>query len=139
MNFQKAIMIPAYIFAIISLILTFFWLSNIMSGKPDLGYVKNFQADYESKNVTVHYAIIQFDLPNGEEVQYKTNHTVDPKHYDIGYPVRIRYNPDDPSDVEIDSFYGKGNIVVVLWVFTLVWYVLGFVARKVFSFGNHVK
>lgn len=132
-------MIPAYIFAAISLILTYFWLSSILSGESTLGYVKSFQADYESKKVTVHYAIIEFDLPDGKNVQSTTSHTVDPKHYDIGYPVRIRYNPDDTSDVEIDSFYGKESTVIILWAFALIWYGLGLVVRKVFSFAESVK
>ncbi|MBU2706473.1 DUF3592 domain-containing protein [Zooshikella marina] len=136
---QKLIMIPAYIFAAISLVLTYFWLSSVMSGKSDLAYVKNFKADYESKNVTVHYAVIEFDLPDGKEIQTITNHTVEPKNYDIGYPVRIRYNPDDPSDVQIDSFFGKGDLVIILWIFALVWYGLGFVVRKVFSFAEDEK
>jgi len=70
-----------------------------------------------------HYPVFRFRDDSGEQHTYQANMGTNPPSWEVGDVAKIYYNPDNPSEVLVDTFWQKYLLAVIcggLAVVTLI-------------------
>lgn len=79
--------------------------------------------------------VVAFSSPRGP-VQFQSNVSSSPPAWQVGEPVKVLFDPNDPSQAVIDSFAGRWLVPLLLGLFGGVFAFIGFV-MAVFGLLSH--
>ena len=69
--------------------------------------------------------VVRFLTPEAEEIVFQSSVSSNPPAYDIGEKVNVLYDPADPSDATIDSFWQQYLLPVILGGIGGVFFAIG--------------
>jgi hypothetical protein len=146
---KKTITIIAAVFGIIGLGLLigdcFFYSSTqkfISKAKSaqgtvtDLIYKRSSSSSSSSSNSGSYFPVIQFQDEKGEQVVFQSSTGSNPPSYSVGQAVEILFDPANPQDARVNSFFSKWGGVFVMTLLGVVFFLIGagiFGARILFG------
>jgi hypothetical protein len=78
---------------------------DVATGVGAEGVVMDLIAEHDSDGDDVYYPRVRFVTPAGEPVEFTGSVGFSPPAFDIGEAVAVLYDPSDPRDARIDSFF----------------------------------
>lgn len=101
-------LIMSIISGILLLAGAYLWIKGdyiILHGtKADSIVVKNIEKKGNSKSVTLYYPVVRFKLENGESFVHEFDFGISPP-YKKGDKIRVIYDPDDLTNVKVNSTF----------------------------------
>lgn len=98
---------------------------DIATGVGAEGVVIDLIAERDSDGDDVYYPRVRFATPAGEPVEFTGSVGSSPPAFDIGEAVAVLYNPSDPRDARIDSFFQLWFAPLILGFLGLVFTAVG--------------
>jgi len=91
------------------------------------GTVIALKRERSAKGMALDHPVVRFTHPeSGEAVEFKSRFGIWPSPFAVGEPVEVAYDPADPSQAKIDSFWTIWLLPLLLALFGLACLVAGY-------------
>lgn len=130
-NLGVLLLVNAFIAIMVALTLWFGWRGVRLTtqGESTIGRVVEMEESSDGEGgCCVYSPIVEFSA-NGRPVRFESGNASSPPAYRVGQEVKVLYNPQDPSDASINSFYELWLVPAILApVDVLLFVILNWVA-----------
>jgi hypothetical protein len=89
------------------------------------GVVVDLEPTYSSNSGTTYTPVVTFETPERESVTFHSSVSSSPPSFDVGESVEVLYDPANPSDAVIDSFWQVYLVPIILGGIGGVFFVVG--------------
>ncbi len=116
-NIGILVLVNGFIALMVALTLWFGWRGVRLAreGESTIGHVVDMEESSDGEGgCCVYSPIIEFTAPNGRPVRFESSNASSPPAYRIGQEVEVLYNPNDPNDASINSFYELWLVPAIL-------------------------
>lgn len=130
-NIGILLLVNAFIALMVALTLWFGWRSVRLTtqGERTIGQVIEMEESTDGEGGCCVYSPVVEFTANGRPVRFEGGNASSPPAYRVGQEVKVLYNPQDPDDASIDSFYELWLVPAILApVDVLLFVVLNWVA-----------
>jgi len=83
-----------------------------------VGFTETIKRDDDRKPTTMYSPQITFDAPNGETITYRPNSSSSRPGYEVGEKIDMLYDPANPANAVIDSWWQKwfGSVIAAILI-----------------------
>ncbi len=78
-----------------------------------------------SRSSGTYHPVVQFRAENGVAVTFRSSVGSNPPSYRVGEPVGVYYNPANPQDARVNSFFSLWGMVLILSALGAVFFLVG--------------
>jgi Protein of unknown function (DUF3592) len=97
------------------------------------GVVTQIRWDHRGEDSSS-YPVVRFNLPDGRTVEASATQGAGPGSGSEGDSVSVLYDPENPTDIRIEGFFGSGKMGgVVLIVMGVIFFIMGVFIGSIFA------
>ncbi len=89
-------------------------IDKINKGVPVSAEVISMETKHGRKNKIMYTPVVRFTTAKGDAISTQLDVSSSSPAYDIGQKVPVIYQPTEPTDVMLDTFFGKYGISLIL-------------------------
>jgi len=100
-------------------------LAFIRQGEKTIATVITVKKEKDSDGGSTYRPVFRFKTSSGQEMTFESPYTSSPAAYEVGEDATLTYDPSDPSNVKIYSYFGVFGLAAILMALAMALIVIG--------------
>ncbi|MFN4147700.1 MAG: DUF3592 domain-containing protein [Runella sp.] len=114
---------------LIFLVIAWFIYQNqrefLTTAKTAEGVVKQLMFSSSRKSRGTYHPLVEFQTPDGQIHSFRSETGSNPAAYEVGERVEVKYDPRNPSQAKLNSFWDLWGLLAVLAGFGMIFFMVG--------------